>query len=335
VEDFLKRQIAIVVPVFNTGQRLLDTFLSIKSQSVEHFIRVILVDDASTDELTVSILRLLASEPNVDVIVRTSNGGICASRNMGLSIAIKTCDYILFLDHDDLLVPDSLQKLASVLDANSTISAVIGISDLIGDNVTAAERSHFLDSQRNRRLIRYSGDGSFQEFSSYDFLTSRHLFSSYTFHPPSKIMHRVNVLARHNIQFKNEYELVEDWVFLHDALSVGCIRLIDDIVTVYRLHTKNSSNSPRSKVKLRKAWWHLFSSKLGNVTRSTDVFMVLLYDLVIRKCAIDYRMFSLHYKSFQCHKLIKCTMQWSIHTMISLCFKLGINLSRLLSSAKQ
>lgn len=334
MEVFRKRRIAVVVPVFNTGQRLLDTFLSIKSQSVEHFVRVILVDDASSDEVTIRILRSLANEPNVDVIVSAINGGICASRNKGLSIATKTCDYVLFLDHDDLLVPDSLQKLASVLDDDSTISAVIGVSDLIGDNVTDIERSQFLDCQRNRRLIRYSVTGSFQEFSSYEYLTSRHLFSSYTFHPPSKIMHRVEVLAHHSVTFNQELELVEDWVFLHDALGVGRIRLINEVVTLYRLHGKNSSHSSHSKTRLRKAWWHLFRKRIGNVTALSDVLMVLLYDLVIQKCDVGPIVFSHECRSYKAPVIMKYILQMIINSVIRLVFNICFQVRRVLCPSR-
>ena len=99
--------ISIVIPVYN-GEAYLEACLdSILQQTHNHY-EVIAVDDGSTDE-SLPVLRDYATRyPNIHVI-HTENHGVCHARNLGLSGA--TGAYVTFVDADDRLLPDALERM--------------------------------------------------------------------------------------------------------------------------------------------------------------------------------------------------------------------------------
>ncbi len=79
---------------------------SVLKQAYEKW-ELILVDDASTDAATLSLLPELAARDERIVLAKdTKRGGISAASNCGLALA--QGDWVAFLDHDDILEPDAL-----------------------------------------------------------------------------------------------------------------------------------------------------------------------------------------------------------------------------------
>ncbi len=73
----------------------------------------IVVDDGSTRPEVVAILDELAGDRRRTVIRRASNGGIVAASNDGLAVA--SGEFIVLLDHDDVLAPNALAAVAGAL----------------------------------------------------------------------------------------------------------------------------------------------------------------------------------------------------------------------------
>lgn len=97
--------ISIVIPCYNGAAFLRETLQSALSQT-QPPLEVIVVDDGSTDD---SAAIAESFGPLVRVI-RQRNQGESVARNVGIAAA--RGDYLMFLDADDLLAPDALQKLA-------------------------------------------------------------------------------------------------------------------------------------------------------------------------------------------------------------------------------
>lgn len=103
--------ISVIVPAYNAEKWLADCCRSVFDQTLSDW-ELILVDDGSTDD-TLSIAQKLAvGRPNVRVL-HTTNGGVCHARNTGLDAA--RGEYVTFLDADDLLMPDGLERLYDLL----------------------------------------------------------------------------------------------------------------------------------------------------------------------------------------------------------------------------
>ena len=101
-------KISILVAVYNTAAYLPQCLDSLLSQTLKD-IEVICVDDASTDN-SLALLHQYAEKDNrVKVFALKENSGQAHARNVGLSHA--TGDYIGFVDSDDWLSQDALEKV--------------------------------------------------------------------------------------------------------------------------------------------------------------------------------------------------------------------------------
>ncbi|MDD7986900.1 glycosyltransferase family A protein [Lentisphaera marina] len=112
-------KISIIIPTFNRAQYLKECFDSIMKQNF-HAYEVILVDDNSQD----STLDFCESQKNVFqkkqislVILKSDkNNGAQVARNRG----IKACSgtHLMFMDSDDVLKNDALQKFKNAFEKN-------------------------------------------------------------------------------------------------------------------------------------------------------------------------------------------------------------------------
>ena len=101
-------KISLLVAVYNTAAYLPQCLDSLLSQTLKD-IEVICVDDASTDN-SLALLHQYAEKDNrVKVFALKENSGQAHARNVGLSHA--TGDYIGFVDSDDWLSQDALEKV--------------------------------------------------------------------------------------------------------------------------------------------------------------------------------------------------------------------------------
>ena len=93
-------EIAIIVPVYNTGKyKLSKCIQSILAQTYRHF-TLILVDDGSTDDTATVALDASKLDKSIRVHMQ-SNQGPSEARNTGIDLA--TGSIALFLDSDDIL----------------------------------------------------------------------------------------------------------------------------------------------------------------------------------------------------------------------------------------
>ena len=101
-------KISVIVPVYN-AEKYLDRFLnSVIAQTFkEEDFEVILVDDGSTD-YSMHIISSYAGDNENFIVIHKSNGGAASARNEGLNIAHG--EYVAFLDPDDYIEPDYLEK---------------------------------------------------------------------------------------------------------------------------------------------------------------------------------------------------------------------------------
>jgi hypothetical protein len=109
--------IAVIVPCYNAASTLAATLESVLAQQC--VAETLVIDDGSTDD-SLAIAR--AFEPAVRVLTGP-NQGVSAARNRG--IAETTAPWLLFLDSDDLLTPQTLEmRLSSAggVDADVIIS---------------------------------------------------------------------------------------------------------------------------------------------------------------------------------------------------------------------
>jgi len=113
----------VAVPCYQYGSFLRDCVTSILAQHVSP-LRVLIIDNASTDDSLAVARELASADPRVEVVAHSSNLGATASYNEGIEWA--SADYFLLLDADDVLAPGCLARAVGLMEDNPDVSFTYG-----------------------------------------------------------------------------------------------------------------------------------------------------------------------------------------------------------------
>ena len=94
----MARLIDVILPVYNAASTVREAISSLQQQTVKD-IRIIIVDDGSTDQ-TPHILTEIANRDDRITLLRKSNSGIVEALNAGLELS--RADFIARQDADDI-----------------------------------------------------------------------------------------------------------------------------------------------------------------------------------------------------------------------------------------
>ncbi len=121
-------ELSIIIPTKNGTKFLRAAVQSVLSQCLPST-EILVIDDGSTDGSFETIKDL-----PVTLVRSETSRGIAASYNRALSLA--RGEFVAFLDHDDLAVPEGLSRALGYLKANPEFSVVRGeVADIIdGEN---------------------------------------------------------------------------------------------------------------------------------------------------------------------------------------------------------
>lgn len=110
-----KEKISIIVPVYNVEKYLCRCLDSILSQSMQDYV-VFLIDDGSKDQ-SGEICDDYAEKDKRFVVVHQKNQGVSKTRQKALDMV--STDYVAFIDPDDYIEKDYLEKLYNAADKNN------------------------------------------------------------------------------------------------------------------------------------------------------------------------------------------------------------------------
>jgi glycosyltransferase involved in cell wall biosynthesis len=120
--------VSVVVPVYNPGRNIDECIASLLGQSMPAGeLELIFVDDGSTDATPARLDALAAAHPHVRVHHMPNSGWPGRPRNVGVDMA--RGEYVYFVDNDDWLEPDAIERLhaAALADgADIVIGKVVG-----------------------------------------------------------------------------------------------------------------------------------------------------------------------------------------------------------------
>jgi glycosyltransferase involved in cell wall biosynthesis len=111
-------KVDVVVPCYNFARFLEGCVRSVLDQSVKD-VRVLIIDDASSDDSLLVARKLAQADPRVTVVAHAENKGHIDTYNEGIAWA--SAEYFLLLSADDLLVPGALERAVEVMDANPDV----------------------------------------------------------------------------------------------------------------------------------------------------------------------------------------------------------------------
>lgn len=113
---------SIIIPIYNSERFLRKCLCSVREQLFDDY-EVILVDDGSSDD-SKAICEEFVEEDHRFFLIQQENRGPSAARNEGLRRA--SGKYICFVDSDDYVSPDYLNRLHEFIDASGPDVIFIG-----------------------------------------------------------------------------------------------------------------------------------------------------------------------------------------------------------------
>jgi len=109
--------VTVIIPTYNRRRWIGECLDSVKAQTYQN-IETLVIDDCSTDG-TVDWLRETSDYGFAKIHVQPKNGGASVARNTGIEIA--RGELIAFIDSDDLLAPNHIEKAVQTFQSQEKI----------------------------------------------------------------------------------------------------------------------------------------------------------------------------------------------------------------------
>ncbi len=122
-------RLSVIIPCYNQGKYIMDTLSCFDDYHQQDTYELIIVDDGSKDEKTLSVLKQIASEGYQ--VIYQSNQGVSSARNNGIQHA--RGEYILPLDGDDMLSKEYIYEGITILDEHPEYAVVYCDGQYFGD----------------------------------------------------------------------------------------------------------------------------------------------------------------------------------------------------------
>ena len=224
--------VSIIVPVYNTGDKIRQVTLNILTQSYQQ-IELIFVNDGSTDNSCAVLEQIKKTDKRIS-IVSQKNFGPAAARNTGLKYA--TGELVMFVDSDDNINKRYIEKMLSKLNNESHNLVVCGLEyhRLINDATTEIFTNSAVRKRREETLPAYiirlvGNDGR--------------LYSVV-----NKIFYK-DIIDQHKLKFNESIDFGEDLLFVMEYLKyIKEIKFILEPLYIYHYGTDTSVANKSSLV---------------------------------------------------------------------------------------
>lgn len=219
--------VSVVIPVWNTGESVAKLVKELFDQTYQNT-EIIAVDDGSEDD-SLKILQALEQEDSRLKVLHQKNAGASAARNKGIEVA--RGKYVIFIDSDDDVANDFVEKLVKPVEANPDVTlAVTGmrynrLQEKSSENVYTEPRR-----KRRERELRA------------DYLLMLLLCDGRMYSSVNKIF-RLDVIKQSRLKFEVGRDFAEDTKFVLDYLrhAPGEIEFVNEPLYIYNFGTDTST----------------------------------------------------------------------------------------------
>lgn len=221
--------VSVIIPAYNAEEYISQALSSVLSQTLSD-IEVIVVDDGSTDR-TASIVEELTHRDGRIRLIRQENQCAGVARNKGMEVA--EGKYLYFLDADDWIEPDSLEKLCSSAES-------------LGSDIVVA-RSEGFDNQTGKTwLIDYALNGvPFDTLIRPSFYVDR-LFQRFMGWPWDKL-YRAEFIQSSGLLFQPLRTTNDAYFVFCSLMLAGGVSCVDKVLFHHRANNRKSLEGTRSK----------------------------------------------------------------------------------------
>lgn len=137
--------VSIILPAWNAARHIQDAIEGVLEQTYQN-IEFIVINDGSTDA-TEQIVKRYAK--NRVRLYSQPNAGVSAARNNGIRRAVG--DFIITVDHDDIITPDYVERHAAMFEKHPAADLVYCdeyLVDAAGNSIRILEKPDYADKRR-------------------------------------------------------------------------------------------------------------------------------------------------------------------------------------------
>lgn len=208
--------ISIIIPIYNVSQYLNECIQSVVNQSYKDF-ECILIDDGSSDGSEMICDQWAQKDSRIKVI-HQSNQGVSKARNRGIVEA--QGEYITFIDSDDWIDPNYLNKLFQPIEKYKVDLVVCGLQQQYNNGT-------FQNYSYKTGIINIEKQFT-NEFTDIN--------KKFLFFGPYIKLYKKAIIQKHNIHFPPEYTYGEDLIFNYNYLEyVKAIYIVNQCLYHYRI----------------------------------------------------------------------------------------------------
>lgn len=213
-------KVSVLMPVYKTPEKYLRKAIeSILQQTFTDF-EFLILDDCPTDNREQIVKSY--NDKRIKYTKNPQNTGISASRNKLIDMA--KGEYLAIFDHDDISLPQRLEKEVSYLDEHPECGVVSSQSkNMIGGVIThrPLENEKIKDSLFAANCIEHSA-----------------------------AMIRKSVLTDNNIYYENEFTPAEDYALWYRLWDKTEFHNLSEVLFYYRNHSANTTHLQKDKMEV-------------------------------------------------------------------------------------
>lgn len=221
--------VTIIVPLYNKERYIEETLSSLLNQTYKN-IRIVIVDDASTDNSLERVRKYKRSLPNdlrskVCLYSQKTNLGVSATRNCGIDIACTNSDIISFCDADDIWDTTLIEKSVTTFKKYPYVDCVYSRVLLLKDEKITKDKSKICNGNVFKDAIKYNFLGC-----------------------GSNLFVKSDILKDYlDIRFDESYSGCEDWDFLIQLSKVAIFKCTKEYLVTYRQIDNSLSSNKKNQ----------------------------------------------------------------------------------------
>lgn len=224
-------KVGIVVAVHNGAQYLAEAIESVVSQDYIDW-KMVIVDDGSSDDSLKISHSLCQLSSNIQVLHHDCCG-VSKTRNRGADAQIALgCDALLFLDQDDVLLPNAISGLITCLTNHPEAVVAVGSILPIDSGGELLKESSWLNRSTEWHIKKYGQ-------CTFDTVSVRELMYACSIATPGCCLIRTEAFKTAN-GFDTEISMCEDWDLWLRMSQIGSLSRISLPTLKYRYHQSNT-----------------------------------------------------------------------------------------------
>ena len=259
--------ISIIIPSYNVENYITKGIESCLNQSYKN-IEVIIVDDGSNDNTTKVVERYLDDKRLT--LIKKANSGVSATRNIGIKNT--NGQYCVFLDSDDWLELNTIERLVSLID---------------GSKLIACSYNNFVNGKLCK--VKEYPSKLFGKNKALEYASKR----EYNLDSACFKLFDLNIIKNNNIYFDESITNIEDGLFVFEYLHhIKRVEYLNEALWIVNKREGSVTSSAFNENRL--TCLKAIKKMLNEYDNSFEVYQNLLLYLA---CTLRYLIISMFYSN--------------------------------------